>query len=278
MRQFQEKFLHVDGHRLVYVLTGPDPSIVLLHGIPTNKHLWRNVLGFLSDAGLNCVSPDLLGYGDSSKPESADLGIAPQARIIEALLRQLDWKSSVVVGHDIGGGVAQLLALNCSQYLRGLVLVDTIAYDSFPEPGIARLKDPVWDDILGTEGFDLRKGLTKGLLHGMVLMEKVTPELVTEYERPFQGVTGRQAYLRVARALRTEELSTRAPEIERLQLPTLVVWGASDTFQPLRYGQRLAEAMPNAILEVIEGAGHFLPEDAPDRLARSIIRFVQTWL
>jgi pimeloyl-ACP methyl ester carboxylesterase len=112
----------------------------------------------------------------------------------------------------------------------------------------------------------------------MVLKEKVTSELVAEYERPFQGVSGRQAYLRAARALRTEELSTRALDIERLQIPTLVVWGASDTFQPLRYGQRLAEAMPSAELEVIEGAGHFLPEDAPDPLAQSIVRFVQTRL
>jgi pimeloyl-ACP methyl ester carboxylesterase len=278
MMQLQEKFLHIDGHQLAYVLTGPDPSIVLLHGIPTSRHLWRNVLGPLSEAGLNCVAPDLLGYGGSSKPESADLGIASQARIIETLLRQLNWSTGVVVGHDIGGGVAQLLALSCPQHVRGLVLVDSIAYDSFPEPGIARLKEPVWDEILGAEGFDLRKGLAKGLRRGMAQQEKVTPGLVAEYEDPFRGVAGRQAYLRAARALRTEELSARASEIERLQVPTLLVWGALDTFQPLPYGQRLAEAMPNAELEVIGEAGHFLPEDAPDRLAQLIIRFVKTRL
>lgn len=230
------------------------------------------------EAGLNCVAPDLLGYGDSSKPESADLGIASQARIIEGLFQQLSWNGGVVVGHDIGGGVAQLLALNCPKYVRGLVLVDSIAYDSFPEPGIARLKEPVGDEILGAQGFDLRKGLAKGLRSGMAQQEKVTPKLVAEYERPFQGVTGRQAYLRAARALRTEELSTRVWEIERLQMPTLLVWGAHDTFQPLPYGQRLAKAMPNAELEVIEEAGHFLPEDTPDRLAQLIIRFVKTRL
>lgn len=196
--------------------------------------------------------------------------------MIERLLQQLNWNGGVVGGHDIGGGVAQLLALNCPQYVRGLVLVDSIAYDSFPEPGIARLKDPIWDEILGAQGFDLRKGLAKGLRNGVVQQEKVTPELVAEYERPFQGVAGRQAYLRAARALRTEELSTRAREIERLQIPTLLVWGAHDTFQPLPSGQRLAKAMPNAALEVIEEAGHFLPEDTPDRLAQLIIRFVKT--
>jgi len=230
MMQLQEKFVHIDGHQPAYVLTGPDPSIVLLHGIPTSRHLWRNVLGPLSEAGLNCIAPDLFGYGDSSKPESADLGIASQARIIEALLRQLKWNAGVVVGHDIGGGVAQLLALDCPQSVRGLVLVDRIAYDSFPEPGIARLKEPVWDEIFGAEGFDLRKGLTKGLRRGMTHQEKVTSGLVAEYERPFRGVAGRQAYLRAARALRTEELSARASEIERLPIPTLLVWVPTTPF------------------------------------------------
>lgn len=45
MTQLQEKFLDLDGHQVAYVVTGPDPSIVLLHGIPTSRHLWRNVLG-----------------------------------------------------------------------------------------------------------------------------------------------------------------------------------------------------------------------------------------
>ena len=178
------------------------------------------------------------------------------------------------MGHDIGGGVAQLLALNESLRIRRLVLVDNIAYDSFPEPGIARLKDLVWDSILRAPDFDLKKGLLKGLQKGIVNSEKLTSEPVCQYERPFSGVAGRLAYLRAARALRSEELVTRSREIEALAIPVLLVWGSEGRFQPLRFAQRLASALPNGRLKVIESAGHFLPEDAPRELGDLIVEFL----
>ncbi|HEY1996990.1 alpha/beta hydrolase [Paraburkholderia sp.] len=110
----------------------------------------------------------------------------------------------------------------------------------------------------------------------MVQKSKVTPELIAEYERPFAGPAGRKAYLRAARALRSEELVQRTAEIEQLAIPTLVAWGAQDEFQPLSYGRKLADAMQDARLEVIEDAGHFLPEDAPQALGKLIVEFAAT--
>ena len=155
-----------------------------------------------------------------------------------------------------------------------LVLLDSIVYDSFPEPGIARLKDPIWDRILGAPDFDLRRGLTKGFTKGMVRTEMVTPELVQAYEWPFRGVEGRLAYLRAARALRTEELHARMHDVEKLTIPTLIMWGSEDAFQPIRYGLRLAQAMPSARFKIIGHAGHFLPEDEPVQVAGFIADFV----
>ena len=270
------QFLEIAGHRLAFVMATGGASVVLIHGIPTYSYLWRNVAPALVTAGLPTIAVDLLGYGRSDKPVGVDLGIAAQARMLATALRLLNWRGGTIVGHDIGGGVAQLLAVNHPHLVRGLVLVDTIAYDSFPEPGIARLKEPAWDAILGAPDFDLKKGLTKGFTRGMANSERVTPELIAAYERPFQGVEGRIAYLRAARALRTEELASRMDTVEHLKIPTLIVWGAEDPFQPRRYGERLAKAMPNARLDVITGASHFLPEDAPEVLAQRIGSFAKT--
>src|ERR1700742_3511289 len=262
-----------DGYHLQYSKTGSGPSVVLIHGIPTHGYLWRRVAALLVKSGREVITMDMLGYGGSDKPHNADLGIAAQAKRISGALKTIGWSGGAVVGHDIGGGVAQLLAIDDRVRIRRLVLVDAIAYDSFPEPGIARLKDPVWDGILGAPDFDLSKGLTKGFIRGMVCTDRVTPELIAAYERPFHGVEGRLAYLRAARALRTEELSSRMGEVENLMTPTLIVWGAEDAFQPLAYGERLAAPMPHARMEVIDGAGHFLPEDQPERLAQLIADF-----
>lgn len=264
------------GKRIAYHRFGHGRSVVLIHGIPTWSYLWRNVIPPLIQNGLEIIAIDLLGYGYSDKPIDVDLGVAAQAELVAAVLRKLNWAGGAIVGHDIGGGVAQLMCANDPQAAELLVLVDTIAYDSFPEPGIARLKDPVWDGILSEPDFDLQKGLTKGFTRGMVHKERITPELIAAYERPFRGVEGRLAYLRAARALRTEDLSARMNEIEKLSIPTLIMWGAEDVFQPIHHGARLAAAMPRARFEKIERAGHFLPEDEPAIVVRLIADFVKS--
>lgn len=269
-------YLSVDGRKLAYHRQGKGPSVALIHGLPTSSYLWRNVAPLLAGQGFEVITFDLLGFGDSDKPSDFDLGLASQARLVADALRQLNWNGSAIVGHDIGGGVAQLLCVNDPAAAKRLVLVDSIAYDSFPEPEISRLKEPMWDNILGSPDFNLQKGLTKAFTRGMVHQDRVTPELIQIYERPFQGVEGRLAYLRVARALRTEELFTRMAEIEKLTLPTLILWGAEDAFQPIKYGIRLAGAMPNARLVKVDHAGHFLPEDDPALVADLIGNFIRS--
>lgn len=269
-------YIGVDGEQIAYHRFGHGPSIALIHGIPTWSYLWRNVIPPLIEGGLQIIAVDLLGYGDSDKSINADLGVAAQADRMAAVLRKLNWHGRAIVGHDIGGGVAQLMCANDPEAAERLVLIDAIAYDSFPEPGIARLKDRVWDGILSAPDFDLQKGLTKGFSRGMVHNDRITPELITAYERPFRGVDGRLAYLRAARALRTEDLSARMKEVEKLNIPTLIMWGAEDAFQPIGYGARLAAAMPRARFEKVDGAGHFLPEDDPAIVARLINDFVRS--
>lgn len=181
-----------------------------------------------------------------------------------------------MVGHDIGGGIAQLVAINHPEILARLALIDSILYDSFPEPGIACLKEPVWDEILGAPDFDLKKGLAKGFSRGIFHTDRVTAERVETYERPFHGIDGRHAYLRAARALKTEEFSSRMKDVEKPALPTLVVWGRLDTFQPLHFAERLAGKMPNVQIQVFDEAGHFLPEDVPEALASRIAEFASS--
>ncbi|NKJ39553.1 alpha/beta hydrolase [Rhizobium sp. SG570] len=265
--------LQIEGKRIAFSQVGKGYPVVLLHGIPTSRLLWRHVVPFLAARGCEVITIDLLGYGQSDQPDETDLGIAAQARLIGALLEAIGWHDGALVGHDIGGGIAQLIAVDRPSLLDRLVLVDTIAYDSFPVGPLARLKDPVWDTILAAPDFDLKKGLRKSFEAGMAHADRITPELIAMYETPFAGVEGRRAYLRAARALRTDELAARMAEVEALKLPTLVLWGDQDVFQPVLYGERLAAALEKGRLLRIMHAGHFSPEDEPERLAELILEF-----
>ena len=269
----EPKFIAVDGHHLAYTQMGRGFPIAFLHGIPTSQYLWRHVIPLLAEQGYEATAIDMLGYGWSDQPDGVDLGVASQAKIVAGVLDALGWRDGTLVGHDIGGGVAQLIAVDRPSLVHRLVLVDTIAYDSFPVGVLARLKEPVWDTILSAPDFDLRKGLRKSFESGMVNKNRISPEMIDLYEKPFSGIHGRLAYLRVARALRTEELATRMPEVEALRTPTLVVWGAEDVFQPIAYGERLAAALTHGRFERVAAAGHFLPEDQPERLADLVSAF-----
>lgn len=263
--------ISIPAGEIAYVCQGRGESILLLHGIPTSSYLWRHVIPLLAQ-DFAVYALDLLGYGDSTKPLKADLSIRAQAQYVAAVMMKLGLTHVTAVGHDIGGGVVQLLALNRPELVRRLVLVDSVAYDSWPVPEIDRLKDPAWDQIMET--LDLQKGFRKALERGIFHQDRVTDALVAEYVRPFDGLDGRRAYLRCARALNNRDLLIRAAEIERLSLPVLILWGAADDFQDVKYGRRLADRLPSARLVVLEEAGHFLPEDQPEEIARLLREFI----
>src|SRR3989440_3576709 len=175
------------GGDVAYLRTGQGPPLVLLHGIPSSSYLWRDVIDPLS-ASFDVLAPDLLGYGDSDKRLDADLSVAAQARYVVAFMETLGVHQAAVAGHDIGGGVAQLMAVDEPQRVARLILIDSIVDNNWPIPDIARLKEPAWDQIM--VNIDLRRGLRKGLEAGMATPGRVTDEMVDEWTRPFQDIGG----------------------------------------------------------------------------------------
>jgi uncharacterized protein (TIGR00369 family) len=258
---------------VAYIRKGQGPALLLLHGIPSSSYLWRDVIDPLSSS-FDVLAPDLLGYGDSDKRLDADLSLAAQARYMVAFMETVGIHQAAVIGHDIGGGVAQLMAVDEPQRVARLVLIDSAVDNNWPAPVIARLKEPAWDQIL--VNLDMRKGLREGLQNGTVMEGRVTDELVDEWTRPFQDIGGRRAYLRAARALNNRDLVGRSKHIEEIETPTLILWGANDAFLEPRWAEVLQRKFRNSTVEIIDPGGHFLPLDRPDAVVEAITRFLTT--
>lgn len=258
---------------IAYLRQGQGPALVLVHGIPSSSYLWRDIIGPLAGT-FDVLAPDLLGYGDSDKRLDADLSIAAQARYLVAFMESLSIHQAAVVGHDIGGGIAQLIAVDEPQRVARLILIDSAVDNNWPIHDIARLKEPVWDQIM--VNLDLRNGLRKGLEDGIVTPGRVTDELVDEWTRPFQDLGGRRAYLRAARALNNRDLTTRSKHIEEIAAPTLILWGANDKFLEPRWADTLKHKLRDTTVETIDPGGHFLPLDRPDAVVEAIMRFLTT--
>ncbi|TMD40335.1 MAG: alpha/beta fold hydrolase [Chloroflexi bacterium] len=258
---------------IAYLRKGQGPALLLVHGIPSSSYLWRDVIDPLSGT-FDVLAPDLLGYGDSDKRLDADLSIAAQARYMVAFMESIGVHQAAVVGHDIGGGVAQLMAVDEPQRVARLILIDSVVDNNWPIPDIARLKEPVWDQIL--VNLDLRNGLRKGLEAGTVTEGRVTDELVDEWTRPFQDLGGRRAYLRAARALNNRDLTSRSRHIQEIETPSLILWGANDKYLEPRWAETLKHKLRDTTVEIIDPGGHFLPIDRPDAVVEAITRFLTT--
>lgn len=269
--RFPKEYVQTNHGRLAYRRVGirrPE-RILLLHGLPTSSYLWRNVMPALARR-FDTVALDLLGFGDSEKPAGESYRLAAHAERVREFLDELHWPDCTVVGHDVGGGVAAMLAGRHGDIVQRLVLVDTICYDNFPVPAVARLKDPQFEEPLLKNGLapSFRRAFDRGMVNGPLAEEDLA-----EYVRPFRDPDGRAAYLRALRDLDTLDWMRERSRIENFPRPCLVVWGEDDAFLSYADGERLAAAMSDGHYAPIAECGHYVPEDQPDELTRKLLDF-----
>jgi pimeloyl-ACP methyl ester carboxylesterase len=258
------------GPRLYYDAAGSRGAgepVVFVHGFATSSHLWRDVVS-LMPAGHRLVVLDLLGHGRSDPPGRRALGLAAHAERLVALLDALGIDSATVVGHGIGGGVAQALAVRRPTRVTRLALVASVAFDRWAPRDVrvaratlplTRHLPPGW--LLSMVRAELERGYTDPVR---------ATHAIDRYARPFVTAAGRDALVRHIAALDTRESDALGRQLGELTMPTTVIWGAQDPFLPVLLGQRLAGAIPGATLDVIADARHFLPEEAPRQVADSL--------
>ena len=271
MSQEEKRRLRVSAGELAYLELGDAdaPAVVFLHGFPTSSYLWRHVAPLLAP-WMRVIVLDLLGAGDSDKPSSASIGLEAQAGYVRELLGGLGIGSFAVVGHGFGGGIAQRLALDGG--VRAMVLVDSAAFDAWPGPPTreAQSQAPESGDALAAAM--IRTALELGISHH----ERLGDEAVAEYRRPFAGEEGSAACFRFLKALDGVGLAGIEPELARLEIPTLVLWGEEDPFHPAELAERLGDVLPMASVALLPGCSHFLPEEAPETIGPLIFEYLRS--
>jgi pimeloyl-ACP methyl ester carboxylesterase len=269
------EFVDIDGARLYYYAAGSRGAgvpVVFLHGFATSGHLWSEVVGFMP-AGHRLVVVDLLGHGRSDPPQGRALSLDAHATRIAALLDALQIRTACIVGHGVGGGVAQAVALAHSTRVSHLALVGSIAFSDWPPR----------DVMLARAAMPLLRHLPPAWLLSMVRSELErgyadparASHALDKFGRPFATEEGRDALREHIIALDAGETRRLAARLGEVAVPASVVWGADDPFLPEPFGRRLAAAIPGAAFEVVPDARHFTPEDAPRQVADAIGRLLQ---
>ena len=256
----------VDGLEVAYRRAGAGEPLLLLHGIPTSSRLWDAVGADLA-AGFDVIAPDLVGFGESAKPADRDVSMAEQARLMPQLLDALGVRQVVLVGHDIGGAAAQVMAVDAPDRVRALALIDSVCFDSWPifRMRVLRATMPPLARRFPRQWF----GLFERSLRRYVPDGEPCEALAASLAAWSADGAGAEAFMRDARALDPRITQAVAPRLGEVRVPAHVVWGERDPFQKVRWAPKLRDAIPDATLVTLPG-GHFLPWDLPAEVAREI--------
>lgn len=261
------EFLDVGGSRLYYYAIGSRGAgepIVLIHGFPASGHLWRDVAPLLPE-GHRVVVADLLGYGRSDPPGSARVDIRSHADRVLAMMDQLGITVACLVGHGLGGGVAQSLTVRFPQRVSRLCLVNSVAFNAWPPRVVkaARASLPVSRHLPGQWLLSMARS---EMLRGYVDHEVAVHD-VDLFLRPFSSESGHDAFVAHLDALDNRETSELSQRLKEIVAPTAIVWGEEDPFLPLSVGQRLHESIRGSTLHVIRGGRHYIPRESSHDLA-----------
>jgi pimeloyl-ACP methyl ester carboxylesterase len=268
------EFVDLAGARLYYYAAGSRGAgepVVFLHGFGTSGHLWSEVVS-LMPAGHRLVVVDLLGYGRSDPPNGRPLSLKAHGDRVIALLDTLGVREACLVGHGVGGGIAQAIALQHPARVSRLALMSSIAFGNWATR----------DVLLARAAMPLLRHLPPAWLLSLVrtALERGYGDAVRashaldKFGRPFTTDEGRDALRTHIIALDRGETRALARRLSELAIPVSVVWGSDDPLLPVSMGRRLAAAIAGASLEIIDGARHFLPEEAPRQVADAVGRLL----
>jgi pimeloyl-ACP methyl ester carboxylesterase len=259
--------LDVDGATITYEDAGSGDPVLLLHGFPTTRRLWRGVTPALIEGGFRVLVPDLVGYGDSSCPATAEPDLSSQATWITGLLDALGIDRFVLVAHDIGTAAAQLILARAPQRVRRLVLMDGVFGREWAMDAVAPIC--AW-----TEPARLHKVLLRQL-RASGADGRLAEEAVRDVLAPYEGVDGGAKLIRAARAMRPEQTAEILPALRAASVPALVLWGEGDVYLGAEgVGRPLAELLRARL--VLLPSGHFLPLERPDLVAEELISVLRS--
>ncbi len=258
---------------LSYLEAGPDGgergTLLCVHGYPESSHMWSVLVERAAAAGWRALAPDLPGYGDSA-PDPPHTW----ARMIAALDRfHAEHAHGVPVAlcvHDWGGLIGLRWACDHPEKVSALVISATGFFPDGKWNGVAQA---LRTEGQGEEFVDGATRETFGQLLSSVA-PGITDQAVDEYFKAYADPVRRRGQLELYRSGDFAELERYRGRLAGLGVPTLLLFGSEDPFARVATAHRLAEEIPHARMEILDGVGHFMFDEVPERAAAIVVDFL----
>jgi len=245
----------VAGQNVYYIEQGTQGTpVVFVHGAAGSHLVWGLQVRALGEVA-RAVALDLPGHGRSDPPGRAS--IEAYRDVVLGVLDARGFERAVIVGHSMGGAIAQTLALSHPDRVAGLGLVGTGAR--------LRVLPVILDGVLND--FDHIAGLVVEYSYAAGL----DPELRKRAEDEFRAFPPTVTHDDFSACNQFDIM----PRLAEIRAPTLVVCGRADRLTPAKYSAYLATHIPNAHLVFIDHAGHSVMLEQPNEVNKALIDFIE---
>ena len=278
---FQSRWITIGGLRYHYLDEGTGPVLLMVHGNPTWSFYWRELVKALRGR-CRVVVPDHIGCGLSDKPGARHYCYRLAQRVLDltGLVEQLNLRQVTLVGHDWGGVIGMGAAVAAPQRFARFVLMNTAAFRARQCPWQIHLcRTPL--GRLAIQGLNL---FARAALRMTVCRrERMTPAVRAGYLAPYGSWRDREAIYRFVRDIPLRPDHPSYPALAAIEAglskfrrhPVCLIWGMQDWCFTPQFLDRFLEFFPEAEVRRIEGAGHYVVEDAHEEIVPLIERFLE---
>ena len=283
---YETQFVEVNGAQMAYVEAGEGDPILFLHGNPTSKYLWRNVMPWLEGQG-RVIAPDLIGMGESDKPEIG-YTFAEHSAYVDGFIEALALENITLVIHDWGSGLGFDYARRNPDNVKGIAFMEAVVAPAMPTtfetmpPSLAEFFQTMRTEGIGEELILNQNMFVEQVLPGAVARGLTEAEM-KHYRAPYPDPASRTPTLVWPRQVPID--GEPAAVVERVDaynawlmtsdLPKLHVYVSPGALNPPEVVAFLAQQMPNYESVYVGQGLHFIQEDHPEAIGRAISDWVR---
>ncbi|WP_019025777.1 alpha/beta fold hydrolase [Colwellia piezophila] len=255
-----------------------NPIALFLHGIPASAELWRSVMIEVSEKGWHCIAPDLPGYGKTRLPTKGNYSLLGAALLLQEWLIQKKYKNVWLIGHDIGGGVAQILMTLDEQLFSHVTLSNCITASSWP---VLSVRLMIWMAKFRLFRTSVKLGLFPNSYANWELRRAVfnsaclTPATVSRifWDSKITDKQGQLAFQNMLASLDPKHTINNMIQLRNVNLPVHLVWGLDDPNQQWKGpGLLLSKIFPSAKITKLPNVGHFLQLESTQSYVSAILQ------
>ncbi|OAH10258.1 alpha/beta fold hydrolase [Streptomyces jeddahensis] len=268
---FESHFVAIEGHTIHYVDEGSGPTLLLLHGNPTWSFVYRDVIRALRDE-FRCIALDYPGFGLSSARPGYRYLPEEHAQVVTAFVDILGLSGVTLVAHDWGGPIGLATAEQRPTAFEALVLTNTWGWPIAGAPHVD-IASHLMGGPLGRLLMRQFNLFVNAMIPAGHRLRKPTAEEMAHYRNALATHDRREATAVLPKAITASraflaDVEAGLPDLA--SLPTLIIWGDADLAFRSKERQRWERTFADHHTVILEGAGHFVQSDAPDRFAAAI--------